>query len=51
MNLGFGGIPKDFGELSVTVAGHFLFLGDNLEEASNGDAFKAIGSIGVSLSS
>jgi hypothetical protein len=50
VNLGFGGIPKSFGELSVTVAGHFLFLGDNLEEANNGDGFKAIGSIGVSLS-
>jgi hypothetical protein len=50
VNLGFGGIPKSFGELSVTVAGHFLFLGDNLEEANHGDAFKAIGSIGVSLS-
>jgi len=50
VNLGLGGIPKSFGELSVTVAGHFLFLGDNLEDANNGDAFKAIGSIGVSLS-
>jgi hypothetical protein len=50
VNVGFGGIPKAFGELSVTVAGHFLFLGDNLEEANSGDAVKPIGSIGVSLS-
>lgn len=50
MALGFNGMPKSFGELSVTVAGHFLFLGDHLEAANNGDAFKAIGSIGVSLS-
>jgi hypothetical protein len=49
VNVGLGAVPKSFGEVSVTVAGHFLFLGDNLEEANNGDAFKAIGSIGVSL--
>jgi hypothetical protein len=50
VSLGFGGIPKSFGELSVTVAGHFLFLGDTLEDANNGDSFKPIGTIGVSLS-
>lgn len=50
VNLGLGVIPASFGKLSVTVAGHFLFLGDNLETANNGDAFKAIGSVGVSLS-
>ncbi len=42
--------PASFGSLSVTVAGHFLFLGDNLEAVNNGDAFKPIGTIGVSLS-
>lgn len=50
VSFGVGAIPKSFGALSVTVAGHFLFLGDNLEAANNGDAFKAIGSIGLSLS-
>ena len=50
VSLGFGGIPESFGELSVTVAGHLLFLGDNLEAANNGDDFKAIGSVGLSLS-
>jgi hypothetical protein len=50
VNVGLGLIPKDFGALSLTVAGHFLFLGDNLETANNGDSFKAIGTIGVSLS-
>jgi hypothetical protein len=50
MSLGVGAIPKSFGELSITVAGHFLFLGDNLEAANNDDAFKAIGTIGISLS-
>ncbi len=42
--------PESFGSLSVAVAGHLMFLGDNLEAANNGDAFKAIGTIGVSLS-
>ena len=50
INLGFGQIPKDFGEWGVTIAGHFLFLGDNLEEANNGDSFEAIGTIGLSMS-
>ena len=50
VNLGLNRIPKEFGEWGVTIAGHFLFLGDNLEEANNGDAFKAIGTIGVSMS-
>ena len=45
-----GMAPESFGSLSLTVAGHFLFLGDNLETANNGDSFKAIGSLGVSLS-
>jgi hypothetical protein len=50
VNVGLGLIPEDFGSLSLTLAGHFLFLGDNLETANNGDSFKAIGTIGVSLS-
>ena len=50
INVGLGLVPEDFGSLSLTVAGHFLFLGDNLETANNGDFFKAIGAIGVSLS-
>jgi hypothetical protein len=50
VNVGLGLVPKDFGSLSLTLAGHFLFLGDNLETANNGDSFKAIGTIGVSLS-
>lgn len=50
VNVGLGLVPEDFGSLSLTIAGHFLFLGDNLETANNGDSFKAIGTIGVSLS-
>lgn len=50
VNVGLGRIPKSFGALSLTVDGHFLFLGDNLEAANNGDAFKAMGVVGVSLS-
>ena len=43
-------VSKSNGSVSFTVAGHFLFLGDNLETKNNGDAFKAIGTLGVSLS-
>jgi hypothetical protein len=50
VSVGLGLVPEDFGSLSLTIAGHFLFLGDNLETANNGDSFKAIGTVGVSLS-
>jgi hypothetical protein len=50
VSVGLGLVPEDFGSLSLTIDGHFLFLGDNLETANNGDSFKAIGTVGVSLS-
>jgi len=42
-------IPADYGSWEVFVRGDFLFLGDNLEAVNDGDAFEAIGTIGISL--
>lgn len=42
-------IPADYGSWEVFVKGDFLFLGDNLEAVNSGDAFEAIGTIGISL--
>ncbi len=42
-------IPADYGSWEVFVKGDFLFLGDNLETANDGDSFEAIGTIGISL--
>jgi len=43
-------IPADYGSWEVFVKGDFLFLGDNLEAANDGDSFEAIGTIGIALS-
>ncbi len=42
-------IPADYGSWEVFARGDFLFLGDNLETANDGDSFEAIGTIGISL--
>ena len=42
-------IPESFGSWGISVAGHFLILGDSAKALNNGDDFKALATVGISL--
>jgi hypothetical protein len=42
-------IPDEFGAWSASLGVHFLFLGDSLEDANDGDDFEIIGVFGIAM--